>query len=198
MSVFGCFCKSPNMLKDKQTNKYPFDSLAAQSITLPHASDPFLQELTSSFQPVLSEMNKTLGDTKEWNGVTELWNHRSICLNLIIRIAGKSTHQKNLEDQPYSLLKNKVLYSACQSNWTQPNQFGSLFQCKMGISIQEINGDRQLLSSLKLRGTPKEHSQGVIYQKFSLVKILFKMCGQVLWKYRYFWRSFFLNLEQFV
>lgn len=72
MSVFGCFCKSPNMLKDKQTNKYPFDSLAAQSITLPHASDPFLQELTSSFQPVLSEMNKTLGDTKEWNGVTEL------------------------------------------------------------------------------------------------------------------------------
>lgn len=111
MSVFGCFCKSPNTLKDKQTNKYPFDSLAAQSITLPHASGPFLQELMSSFQPVLSEMNKTLGDTKEWNGVTEIWNHRSICLNLIIRIAGKSTHQKNWEDQLYSLLKNKVLCS---------------------------------------------------------------------------------------
>lgn len=50
----------------------------------------------------------------------------------------------------------------------------------MGISVEEIYGDRQLLSSLKLRGTRKEHSHGVIYQKFSLTEILFKMCGQVL------------------
>lgn len=41
MSVFSCLCKSPNML-NKQTNKYPFDSLAAPSTTLPHAAGSFL------------------------------------------------------------------------------------------------------------------------------------------------------------
>lgn len=193
MSVFACFLQISKHAK-KQTNKHLWLSSSSPHDP-PHAAGPFPQERTSSFQPLMSEMNKTLGDTMEsWKDEITgpsvwiwLWGWPG-------KVLTKRAESVNLT----ACWRTRSFILLVGSNWTQPNQFGSLFHCKMGISTQEINGDRQLFSSLTLRGTPKEHRQGVIYQKFSLIEILFKMCGQVLWKHRYFWRSFFLNLEKWV
>lgn len=77
MSMFDCFMQIPKHVKqkkEKNKNKHNL-SLSSSSQHCPSPlSGSFLQQhlylqFALSFQPMLSEMIKTLGDTKEWNRV---------------------------------------------------------------------------------------------------------------------------------